>query len=143
MNTKLIHEYKIDKLRREELTRICWQYKDMKNTAKDLLIVSPSPSIKGRRSGSHSDPVASAAARREYLQNRIRAIETCAKLAGKDCADALLYGVITQGSSYDIMRVNGKIYCGKRQYYEMKNKFFWLLDHYIVKDHEEVRREVL
>ena len=129
--------FKIDALRKEELKRVCWQYKSMKREAADLITTPGGLKVGNESKGSRSfsDPVAAAASRREYLLNRINAIELCAKLAGKDCAEGLLYGVITRGGGgFETMRAKGKIYCGRRQYLQMKRKFFYLLDYYIVND---------
>ena len=137
MNSKSNASFKIDTLRRQELQRVCWQYKSMKREASDLISTSPGIITGYDRKGSRpgSDPVATAAIRREYLMNRINAIDLCAKLAGKDSAEGLLYGVITRGGGgFETMRAKGKIYCGRRQYLQMKRKFFFLLDHYIVKE---------
>lgn len=132
MHTKAISLYKIDKTRREELTRICWQYKRLKKEADDLLTGgSVFPDLTGVKAGAygkHSDPVLWAAERRERILAKTSAIEKAARIAGGDNHDALFYGVITRGSSYDKMRVNGRVFCGCSQYYEMKQKFFWLLD---------------
>lgn len=130
MNSKEIRSYKIDQLRYEELQRICWQYRRMKQQAEELITVSQALSYtQGRRpKGGHSDPTAAAAGRREHLLKRISAIERCAKAAGKENADGLLRGVITRGSSYEILQVKGHVFCGRRQFYEMRQKFFWLLD---------------
>lgn len=130
MNSKEIRSYKIDQLRYEELQRICWQYRRMKQQVEDFVTVSQASTFtQGRRQkGGHSDPTAAAAGRREHLLKRITAIERCAKAAGKENAEGLLQTVTTRGSSYEWARARGLIFMGPRQFYEMRQKFFWLLD---------------
>lgn len=130
MRSTVLKDYKIDSLRMEELQRVCWQYKRMrKEAAESITLPTQSYNDNGSRArGTHSDPTAGAAQRREGLLTRIKAIEKCAQLAGKDQANGLLLGVINRGSSYEYLQVNRKIFCGRRQYYEMRAKFFWLLD---------------
>lgn len=130
MNSKEIQVYKIDPLRCEELRRVCWQFNSMKRQAADFIAAPsyPAPAGSNGPRGRHSDPTAKAAIRREFLLRRIRAIEQCARTAGGDCYGGLLLGVTTRGSSYEWLRINGHIFCGRNQYFEMRQKFFWLLD---------------
>lgn len=128
MNTATIRKYKIaDKSRSEELVRICWQYRAMLDEMDSL--ATSAPSMDGLPHGTGiSDPTHAAAVRRERLRERIRAIERCAHAAGGDCYKGLLLGVTTRGSSYEWLRINDNIFCGRNQYYGMRSKFFWLLD---------------
>ena len=128
MNTKTIAAYKIrNKARQEELVRICWQYADMR--AELSALATSAPELDGMPRGtSIGDPVYAAAVRREKLAERVMAIERCARIAGGDCSQGLLIGVTTRGSSYNWLRLSGHIYCGKNQYYDMRSKFFYLLN---------------
>lgn len=128
MNSREIRAYKIrNRARMEELVRIAWQYQDMR-TELDALATS-SPELDGMPRGSTTgDPVYAAAVRREKLAERVMAIERCARVAGGDCSDGLLLGVTTRGSSWEWLHSRGRIYCGRRQYYEMRAKFFYLLN---------------
>lgn len=128
MNSSELRAYKIDKLRHEELQRICWQYKSLRTRADDLLTLASAAAGERHKTGSHSDPVAKLAQRREKILKKASAIERCAKLAGKDNAAGLLFGVTTRGSGYETLQAQKKIFCGRRQYYEMRAVFFWLLD---------------
>lgn len=128
MNSKEIRAYRVrNKTRLEELVRIAWQYQEMKAEL-DALATS-APELDGMPRGSNpSDPVYMAAVRREKLAERVMAIERCARVAGGDCADGLLLGVTTRGSSYNWLKLSGRIYCGRDQYYIMRTKFFYLLN---------------
>ena len=128
MNSREIRAYKVrNKSRMEELVRIAWQYQDMRMELDSLATVAPE--LDGMPRGSSiGDPVFAAAVRREKLAERVMAIERCARVAGGDCAEGLLIGVTTRGSSYNWLRMTGKIYCGRDQYYIMRTKFFYLLN---------------
>ena len=128
MNSREIRAYKVrNKSRMEELVRIAWQYHDMLEELDSLATVAPE--LDGMPRGSSTgDPVFAAAVRREKLAERVMAIERCARVAGGDCAEGLLLGVTTRGSSYNWLRMTGKIYCGRDQYYIMRTKFFYLLN---------------
>ena len=128
MNSREIRAYKVrNKSRMEELVRIAWQYQDMRMELDSQATVAPE--LDGMPRGSSTgDPVFAAAVRREKLAERVMAIERCARVAGGDCAEGLLIGVTTRGSSYNWLRMTGKIYCGRDQYYIMRTKFFYLLN---------------
>lgn len=128
MNSREIRAYKLrSKSRLEELVRICWQYGEMKAELDALATVAPELDGMPRGTGT-SDPVHAAAVRREKLAEKVMAIERCARVAGGDCYDALLLGVTTRGSSYNWLRMSGRVYCGKDQYYNMRARFFYLLN---------------
>lgn len=128
MNSREIRAYKVrNKSRMEELVRIAWQYQDMRMELDSLATVAPE--LDGMPRGSSiGDPVFAAAVRREKLAERVMAIERCARVAGGDCSEGLLIGVTTRGSSYNWLKMTGKIYCGRDQYYIMRTKFFYLLN---------------
>lgn len=127
MNSKAIRAYKIPPLRQQELTRICWQYRDMLAELDSL--ATAAPELDGMPRGTTAgDPVYAAAVRREKLSGRVFAIERCARVAGGDCYDGLLLGVTTRGASYDWLHARGAIYCGKNQYYTMRAQFYYLLN---------------
>lgn len=128
MNSREIRAYKVrNKARMEELVRIAWQYQDMLEELDSLVTVAPE--MDGMPRGTTTgDPVHAAAVRRERLADRVMAIERCARMAGGDCYDGLLLGVTTRGSSYNWLKMTGKIYCGRDQYYIMRTKFFYLLN---------------
>ena len=128
MNTKTIAAYKIrNKARQEELVRVCWQYADMR--AELSALATSAPELDGMPRGtSIGDPVYAAAVRREKLAERVMAIERCARIAGGDNYNALLYGVTTRGSSWYKMHAAGRVFCGRDQYYNARAKFFYLLN---------------
>lgn len=128
MNSREIRAYKVrNKSRMEELVRIAWQYRDMVDELDTLATAAPEMDGMPRGTGT-SDPTHAAAVRREKLSGRVMAIERCARVAGGECYEGLLLGVTTRGSSYHWLRANNKIHVGYRQYYEMRARFFYLLN---------------
>lgn len=128
MNTKTLKTYRLhSRARFEELQRIVWQYRDMLEEMDSLATAAPSLDGMPRGTGT-SDPTHAAAVRRDYLSTRVMAIEWAARVAAGDMAKGLLQTVTTRGSSYEWARSRGLIYMGRRQFYDTRRQFFWLLD---------------
>ena len=126
MNSKAFRRFKLKTARYRELQYICWQYTDMIEEMDAL--TTTSPNMDGQPRGSEtSDPTHDAAVRRERLATRVYAIQRCARVAGGPNAGGLLMGVTTRGSNFEMLQMKGVVFCGRRQYYEMRRHFFWLL----------------
>lgn len=128
MNTKSMRTYRLhSRARFEELQRIVWQYRDMLDELDSL--ATSAPSMDGLPHGTNiSDPTHAAAVRREYLSDRVSAIEWASRVAGGDMASGLLKTIATRGSSYEWARSRGLIFMGRRQFYDTRRHFFLLLD---------------
>jgi len=61
--------------------------------------------------------------KRDKLEKEIELIEDCAKIVGVEIMEYILKSV-TKDISYEVLFVP----CGRRQFYEIKRKFFKLLD---------------
>ena len=116
----------ISKHRYYELKHFCLQYPEFKTEYERLLNESKKTSIWSKLSVEWSDPTSSRAARCEQLIKWMRMIEGCAKAADPVMQNYILRGV-TLGESYETLKVNCNIPCGKDYYYDLYRKFFWLL----------------
>ncbi len=106
---------------------MCYQYIDMKHQIEGLPVLS-AVSTDGLPGGTKiSDPVGSLASKRDKLLSKIKAIEDASGLLG-DIGPGVLKGVTTIGVSYEWLRQNQFIFCGRRQYYDARQMFFWYLD---------------
>ena len=120
----------IPRQRYYELKHFCLQYPDWK--VKVCII----DGIQYRAEYTHmpksetndiSDPVADAGIARASLTRRIEMVELAAKEAGADLHECILKG-ITEGISYDILRMKICVPCCRDEYYDKYRKFFWVLD---------------
>lgn len=126
MNSKILKEYRLEKSRYKELEYMCYQYKDLKQQLEGISELS-AVSIDGLPGGTKiSDPVGNLAVKRDKIVDKVKAIESAAELLG-DLGKGVLRSV-TEGFSYDYLKANGILYCGRRQYYEARQMFFWYLD---------------
>ncbi len=118
-----LDECGISKLAYRELFNFCLQYEEKKNKVKDLHNPYHSPQITGMPHGNGaSNPVEQAVLKAERLSRDIELIDSTAEETDIGIAQAILKNV-TQGIQYDYMEVP----CGRRQFYEKRKKFFYLL----------------
>ena len=122
-NLKL-DKYGIDKNRYLELKYFCRQYPKWKRRITDLRNGYTPINLTGMPSGSGTtDNVAKAAIEAAELSKQCELIEQCCIEADNEIYQELLRN-ITEGIPYEYMTV----YIGRRQFYEARRKFFWLLD---------------
>lgn len=123
------NKYWISKHRYYELKHFCFQYKQWKKELSYIDGIGHAPTDMVRsETNLPADPVARNAIAREYLRDRIRMIETAAKMADDDLAPYILTGV-TEGLSYDQQAARGTIPCSRDTYYDRYRKFFYILSH--------------
>lgn len=120
--------YWIGKHRYYELKHFCLQYPIWR---KSYAMLDGFPSswpklISPGRTNNISDPVAKCAMARLFYSNRMDMIERMAKEADEELSCYILKGV-TEGASYDYMRIKFSIPCCKDTYYDLYRRFFWLL----------------
>lgn len=118
-----LDEYGISKERYLELKHFCKRYAEMRleiASARGLDAVSNDGLPHGN---GKADPTARKADRALKLSTDVRIIEDAAREADPLNWCALLKNV-TEGTAYEYQPV----YCGRRQFYESRRKFFWLLD---------------
>ncbi len=122
-----LSEYGISKYRVRELEAFCMQYEEKKKEIKELYTnskVSPDVAVQG---GDVGKPTEQKAIRALQLQNDIAMVETCLKLAcdGSEILIEKLKLNVTRG--WGIGRL-GYVPCGQRQFYNLRRKFFILLN---------------
>lgn len=118
-----LDEYGISKERYLELKHFCKRYAEMRLeivSARGLDAVSNDGLPHGN---GKADPTARKADRALKLSTDVRIIEDAAREADPLNWCALLKNV-TEGTAYEYQPV----YCGRRQFYESRRKFFWILD---------------
>ncbi len=134
MSTKMRAElskknpYWIERHRYYELKHFCMQYPSWK---KSLNLVdgysSHSPETVSNTSQLPGDITADRALTRTYYTERIDMVERIAYLTDPVIGRYILKGV-TEGVSYEVLKVRIDIPCCKDIYYDLYRKFFWLLN---------------
>lgn len=117
-----LEQYNISGNRYRELKYFCRQYREKQSRLRAMAEVSASVLRNGGRGGEISDQTADAAILRAELQKDLDFIERTAKETDEE-----LYGYIisnvTDGIPYEYLGVP----IGRRQFYEMRRKFFFML----------------
>ena len=124
MNTRnlSLDEYGISRWEYKELLAFCRQYDEKRTRAADLLYRTTG-NLSGMPRGSNtSDPVCASAVQRERLLRDCEMIEQAAIAADPGGYQAIIKNV-TQGIVYERSGYLG----GRRQFFEMRRKFFFLL----------------
>lgn len=120
--------YWIDRHRYYELKHFCLQYPGWKKVylSLDGMCARPSDLIVVSNKFPNSDPVSKCAEARIFYAKRIEMIEKAARDTDQLIGSYILKAV-TEGLSYEILKVRDSLPCGKDYYYELYRKFFWLL----------------
>lgn len=134
MSTKIRSElsvqnrYWIDKHRYYELKHFCLQYPMWKKaySALDGFSKIPVNTVPISKTNRVSNPTENCAEKRQFYSERIKMVEKIAKKADGDLYSYILKAV-TEGISYDCLRVKMNIPCCKDVYYKLYRRFFWLL----------------
>ena len=122
------NKFWIEKHRYYELKHFCLQYTIWKKARAALTGLASRPQDLERYfSGKHSDPTAKCAEARLFYTERMELVENAARATDEELAVYILMGV-TDGLSYDHLRVAYNIPCCKEVYYRLYRKFFWLLN---------------
>lgn len=123
------NQYWISRHRYYELKHFCMQYPEWKKAYKEIDGFSNKSFMEGEHvdGGNVSDPTAVYAETRIYYLERMRLVETAAKDA---CAELYkqLMRCATEGVSYECIRAQEPMPCGKDAFYAAYRRFFWLLD---------------
>lgn len=120
------NKYWIEKHRYYELKRFCLQYPMWKKALSYILAIH-SRSINLPAQKSQTSLTEQHAIERLYFTNRIEMVEKAAAATDKDLGSYILQAV-TEGCSYDVLKLRYDIPCCKDSYYELYRRFFWLLD---------------
>lgn len=120
--------YWIDKHRYYELKHFCLQYPRWRRLYNSMICYPGSwPSlVPPTKTNVISDPVTKYVDERIFYANRMDMIERVAKETNEALARYILKA-ITEGISYDHLKVRTDIPCCKDTYYDLYRRFFWLL----------------
>lgn len=123
------NKYYIEKHRYYELKHFCLQYPIWKKAYFSLSGLSERPSDLAifKKQFGISDPTAKCAEARLLYAYRIEMIEQAARETDSVLANYILKAV-TEGLSYDVLKVRLNIPCCRDTYYEMYRRFFWILN---------------
>lgn len=116
--------YEISRERYRELKYFCRQYADKKAKAAEARLPG-GQALDGMPHGSAvGDPTARRAEKAMRYARDVELIERVAAEAAPDCTRELLRNV-TEGTPWEHLPA---ACCGRRQFYELRRRFFWLLD---------------
>lgn len=123
------NEYFLGKHRHYELKHFCMQYPEWKKAYEMLdgigrLPDSPLTSPKNRRTG---NPTENCAVKRAYLYRKIEMVERAARETDPVLGGYVLKG-ITEGLSYEALRISSDIPCCRDTYYRLYRQFLWILN---------------
>lgn len=118
----------ISAFRYRELSYFCLQYPEKRRAVRELYGLTP-PEMTGLpKRGGVSRPTEGRALKIARLTRDCELIDQTAKEIDPYIAPALVANVTT-GITYEQMRARGReIPCGRRQFYERRQRFFRLLD---------------
>ncbi len=118
-----LRKYNISGARYRELFYFCRQYNEWKQELSVIATVKPQQ-LTGMPSGKNdiSNPTADAAAKRVELTAKCALVEQTTIETSPELYQYILENV-TQGTRYEYMSLP----CGRRQFYELRRKFFFLL----------------
>lgn len=121
------NKYWIERHRYYELKHFCLQYPIWKKTYLALHGLSKRPEELAIFSNVYSDPTYKCVEACEFYFDRMKMIEKTAADTDENLADYILKAV-TEGWSYDSLKMAFNIPCCKDAYYDLYRKFFWLLN---------------
>lgn len=123
------NKYWIEKHRYYELKHFCLQYPIWKKmrAALDGLNRSANDMVAISKTNKISSPVEKSVEERLFYTDRIELLENAANETDEVMA-AYILKAVTEGISYDILKVRMDVPCGRDAYYELYRRFFWILD---------------
>lgn len=125
--TRGIKKYDISKHRYMEMVHYCLQYPEWKDALELEPVISGGGMDGMPKGGPRKDKLEELAIRRSKLSGKCRNVERAAELAAGDLKKYIIIAVTREGMSYDYLRTRLNIPCGRRQFYEYRRKFFWIL----------------
>lgn len=127
-----LKSYNISKHRYMELYHYCMQYNEWKEELQDIEGGLRSPSEGQTTAGSRkSDKTASLAIKRAELSEKCKLIEQTAEETDKILKDYILAAVTNEGYTYNYLSTIKGMPCGRRLYYELRRKFYYLISNKI------------
>lgn len=120
------NKYYVEKHRTYELRHFCMQYPIWKKAYLALNELSNYNEIADIFS-QYEDPTAQCGVAKEYYSKRIEMVETCCNQADQELSNYILKG-ITEGLTYEHLKLKYDIPCSRDTYYDRYRKFFWFLN---------------
>lgn len=117
-----LNKYGISKWKYRELKYFCLQYNEKKQKAQDIIGLHGMINNGMPKSTLVNLPVENQALKLTSLDDDIKLIEQTALEAAPDICQCIIKSV-TEGITYEYMAVP----CGRKQFYEARRKFFYLL----------------
>lgn len=119
-----LEKYKISKYRYRELKYFCMQYDEKKQRLAALRGLGAVTYSNEPHGSGTSDPTAAKAERAQQLARDIELIEQTAMEVDSANHHSLIANVTATNLPYEYLSPD----CGRRQFYEDRQKFFYLLD---------------
>ena len=120
--------YWIEKHRYYELLHFCLQYRSWQKQYAELDGYPTASYSKEDVHGTEiADPTERIAEQKLYFRDRMEMVEKAARDTDP-VIGAYIFKAVTEGYSYEHLRVKDRLPCCKNIYYELYRKFFWLLD---------------
>lgn len=120
------NKYYVEKHRTYELRHFCMQYPIWKKAYAALSELSKSNEI-ADAFDQYDDPTAQCGVAKEHYARRMDMVEQCCVEADEELQSYLLLGV-TEGLTYDMIKLKYDIPCSRDTYYDRYRKFFYLLN---------------
>lgn len=121
------NKYYIPKNRYYELKYFCLQYPQWKKRQAEIDGLARRSNSNGKKQLEYVDSTYTGVAVRSYYTDNIRMLENATKLSDPVLSEYILLGV-TRGLSYNTLRMQYMIPCGRDMYYDRYRRFFWILD---------------
>lgn len=118
--------YWIEKHRYYELKHFCLQYPNWKTMLRDIYGIGNPKFPRVGFSPNVSDPVLWTVEKREIYHNKIDLVEQAAKQTSEGLYVYILKAV-TQGLTYENLRLMYGLPCGREMWYELYRKYFYIL----------------
>lgn len=118
-------DYWIPRHRYYELKHFCRQYPEWKS-ARAWIDGTPVACVEKVDGGLVGDATSNAAILRAFYSERIDMLDNAAEQADPELAYYVRKGV-TEGYTYEALKIKFNIPCGRSTYYDRYRKFFWIL----------------
>lgn len=119
-------EWFVPRHRYYELKHFCLQYSIWKEAYDSLTALGSTSKIDVFKHYGVSDPTSKVAEQALMFRDRMKIVEQSA-LEADPVIGPYIFQAVTEGISYDILKVQTNIPCCKDVYYDLYHKFFYIL----------------
>ena len=122
------NQYRIERHRYYELKHFCLQYPSWKEACAELdgLGGRPSDVVSISKTNAIGDPTVNCVAERLLYSKKIEMVQRAAKETDAKLTSYIMKGV-TEGITYERLKIRFDIPCCRDTYYDLYRRFFWLL----------------